>query len=271
MQKILQNLYVEEKFMADEVKFERFYYKPTDKVLSISVLVNYDKKYGDIGSYKNNIYCPECHVCPLTYVKKLPHPYLKTKNKCRHSEDPKCSYSFEEAKNNIVIKYYGSLTDQQIQSKLESMMRSLFNVNLNANNSPRQNNNNSNDFLIPPTSDKNNIIVQKRLRTKSLNTWLDQSELKDKIYLFYGKVRLREHEFTSKKNNVTYYSLQILTKNVKGEFKVRTSIFRGKIKDNYAEAEDYYLVAIGHFEYTDNGWPEEIHLIKHGAFSIARV
>ncbi|MFV3011677.1 hypothetical protein ACLD43_08600 [Clostridium botulinum] len=105
-------------------------------------------------------------------------------------------------------------------------------------------------MLIHETTD--NVDILRALRRKRLNGWIDESD-GDDFYVFYGKVKLKvvEKEKIGEKPEdlYKYYLIQIFTQNKTGEWKFRTSLYRGVVKDIIDENAIYNIVMIGHLDF----------------------
>ena len=77
------------------------------------------------------------------------------------------------------------------------------------------------------------------------------------MHVFYGEVKLSVQEKTGKNANeqeYTYYILKIRIKNKEGEWKERTSIYRGNVKDNIDESKIYQIAMIGNLNFGSEWW-----------------
>ena len=70
-------------------------------------------------------------------------------------------------------------------------------------------------------------------------------------YLLIYRLKVIEKEKNSDdpKKTYKYYLLQIYTQNKKGEWKFRTSLYRGNMRDLVNEEVMYNIVMIGHLDF----------------------
>ena len=105
-------------------------------------------------------------------------------------------------------------------------------------------------MLIPERKDCETVL--RALQRKRLNVWIDESDDED-FCVFYGKVKLKviekEKNSDDPKKTYKYYLLQIYTQNKKGEWKFRTSLYRGNMRDLVNEEVMYNIVMIGHLDF----------------------
>ncbi|EQK42661.1 hypothetical protein C672_1605 [[Clostridium] bifermentans ATCC 638] len=239
---------------SKQKSFEEFYYSPKNNVFDIDIIEEYVNSHdGSYEPFRDRIFCPECQIAKLTFIHKTSRnrAHLKKIPSSYHEEG--CSYNYDYASKRTVKKYIDSLKENEIQDKLNTMMNQLFRLNKkkidfgeNINESGLMNKSH-----MTITESKNNEIVLRALRRKRLNTWIDESDGTD-IYVFYGKVRLKVVE--KEKEDYKYYLLQISTLNKNKEWKFRTNLYRGSIKDIVDENTTYYIVIIGNLEFNYKPW-----------------
>lgn len=159
-----------------------------------------------------------------------------------------CSYNYEYASNKLTKEYISSLSDNQINDKLESVLNSILRRKKGDSTIKEMMSLSNNPFLIEDkinySKSKNKVIPR-----KSLNTWIDKSE-DNKIYLFYGRVKLEVEEINGK----GYYNLLIKVRKNKG-WKKKIKVFRAKMKDNIDIDIIYDIAIFGHVEFY-NGYPQ---------------
>lgn len=105
----------------------------------------------------------------------------------------------------------------------------------------------------------------KALRRKRIAGWIDESDGTD-LHVFYGRVKLSVEEKTGinkDEEKYSYYLLTLKTQNKNGEWKYRTSIYRGGVKDGVDEAKVYQIAVIGNLNFTYKWW--RIDLINRNA------
>lgn len=242
--------------MADKPKsFEEFYFSIKDDTLDINIVADYaDSHKGNIGEFDGNMFCPECKKAELSFVHRTSkrRAHLRRNRSSKHKDG--CSYNYDYASKRTVKKYVDSLSYDEIQDKLSSIMNMLCNKHKKKSGGSEANVDLpvkvQNPMLIHETT--NNVDILRALRRKRLNAWIDKSD-GDDFYVFYAKVKLKivEKEKTGKKqeDSYKYYLLQIFTHNKKGEWKFRTSLYRGIIKDVIDENTIYTIVMIGHLDF----------------------
>ena len=242
--------------MTDKPKsFEEFYYLSEDRNCDIDVVEEYVvKNNGNIGKYEGNMYCPECREAVLAFWRKTSkkRAHLKRIPSSKHEET--CSYNYEYASSKRVKEYVDSLTYNEIQDKLNSILNMLckkHRTNIEKDTGDDGKNvKEQNPMLIVERKENTNVL--RALRRKRLNAWIDKSDGED-FAVFYGKVKLDVREKTKESEDTgetfTYYLLEIFTKNKKGEWKYRTKIYRGSVKDEVKKDAVYNIVIIGHLDF----------------------
>ena len=250
--------------MAEKPKsFEEFYFEPRKEILDIDEVINCaEKNDGEIGKYEGNMFCPECQRAKLFFVNKSStrRAHLKKYPSENHAEE--CSYNYDYASKRIIKKFIDSLNYNQIQDRLNSIMKMLNRKQVTSGESSTGGGTSvhkkNNPMLI--VEERENTVY-KALRRKKLNAWIDESDGQE-LCVFYGKVKLKVDERIKKCDEVEietlvtpdiardkYYLLQIYTKNKKGEWKFRTNIYRGKKKDIVDESKVYNIVLIGNLDF----------------------
>lgn len=242
--------------MANKPKsFEEFYYLTEDRICDIDIVEEYvTANDGNIGKFAGNMLCPECKEAILAFWRKTSErrAHLKRIPSSKHKDE--CSYNYEYAPSKKVKMYVDSLTYNEIQDKLNSILNMLCNQhranNKNLKNIDKNNYRTQNPMLISERKESTDIL--RALRRKRLNAWIDESDGKD-FTVFYGKVKLDIYEKTKKDENTgelyTIYFLKIFTKNRQGKWIYRTSIYRGNMKDNIKKDAIYNIVIIGHLDF----------------------
>ncbi len=242
--------------MAEKPKsFEEFYSKHKDDVLDIDIVADYsDTHDGDIGVYLGDMFCPECRQAELSFVHKTSkrRAHLRRTKNSTHETD--CSYNYEYASKKTINQYVDSLNYEEIQDKLNSIMNMLCRNHTKTKKTSKKADDSmhkiNNPMLIHEQMENGDVL--RALRRKKLNGWIDESDGED-FCVLYGKVRLkvveREKKDESKDSTYHYYLLYIYTQNKKGEWKFRTSLYRGNIRDLIDENTIYNIVMIGHLEF----------------------
>jgi len=238
--------------MDDKPKsFEEFYYLTYDKVCDIDVVEEYvAKNNGKIGEFEGNMFCPECREAILMFSRRTSkrRAYLKRIPLSKHTE--MCSYNYEYASSKRVKEYVDSLTYHEIQDKLNSILNMLCKQHRlkveKGDSDEGDNTNKQSPMLIAERKESTHVL--RVLRRKRLNAWIDKSDGED-FAVFYGKVKLGIREKTKVNEDTgesyTFYFLEIYTQNKQGEWKYRTNIYRGSIKDEIQKDIIYNIVIIG--------------------------
>lgn len=254
--------------------FEEFFYLPKEDVYNIRIVKEYaDKHDGDISPYRGAMRCPECRSAALLFVPEtsMRRAYLRATKLEAHLEN--CSFNYEYASRRSIKEYVDSLPYHQVQDKLNSMMNMLCKTNVekkedsNTLNTVKKVENHP--MLIPEK--KRETTSLKALRRKSLAGWIDKTDGTD-LYTFYGKVKLSVEEKRKSDNEekeYSYYLLKLRTKNKKGEWKYRTSIYRGGKKDDIDEEKVYHIVLIGNLNFKYRWW--KIDLVHRNALKFREV
>lgn len=251
--------------MGNKVKsFESFLFLGDRQIHLINDIEEYANNHnGEISYYDGRIFCPECNKAELSFVHKTNLKRAHLRRKARSSHDEDCSYNYEYANRKTVKEYLDSLSKDQIEDKLQSMMNMLFKSKNNNKESNREKilcNNMKNPFVIINTNGKNKLNT---IRRKSLNTWIDSSD-STQLSVFYGRVKLKSEERTKKNKDEKYNLLKIYTYSRKnGEWVYRTSIYRGNIKDTVSYDKEYYISMIGNLDFSYKYW--SIKLYKNNA------
>lgn len=255
--------------MADKPKsFEDFFYTETNCICNIEIVSDYaDKHERDYTLYKGFMLCPECQKAKLTFVRKssIRRAHLKKIPSSNHLED--CSYNYEYASKRLIKKYVDDLNYNQVQDRLNAIMNMLCSNKQKKESSPSnggvKNTAYSNPLLIPYVVKESTNL--KALRRKRLAGWIDESDGTD-LHIFYGKVKLSVEEkmrINKEGEEYSYYLLNIKTKNKNGEWKYRTSIYRGKVKNIVDEVKTYQIAMIGNLNFNYKWW--KIDLINRNA------
>lgn len=251
--------------MGNKVKsFESFLFLEDGQIHLINDIEEYANNHnGVISYYDGKIFCPECNKAELSFVHKtnLKRAYLRRKTNSSHDEG--CSYNYEYANRRTVKEYVDSLSYEQIEDKLQSMLNILFKSKNNNKESNREKmlcNKMKNPFVIINTNEENKLNT---IRRKSLNTWIDSSDSTE-LSVFYGRVKLKSEERTKKGKDKKYNLLKIYTYSRKSrEWVWRTNIYRGNIKDKVNYNKEYYISMIGNLDFSYKYW--KIKLFKYNA------
>lgn len=235
--------------------FEDFYYLKEDRTCGIDEIDKYvTANNGNIGKFEGNMLCPECRKAVLAFWRRTSkrRAHLKRIPSSKHGDG--CTYNYKYASSKRVKEYVDSLTYNEIQDKLNSILNMLCKQQrpkIEKGDSSDENNIlKQNPMLI--VEKKGNTNILRALRRKRLNGWIDKSDGED-FAVFYGKVKLDICEKT-KINKTTgesyaFYFLRIFTQNKKGKWNYRTDIYRGGIKDEIKKDIIYNIVIIGRLDF----------------------
>jgi hypothetical protein len=236
--------------MADKPKsFEEFYYRAINDTYNIEKVIEFsDLNNQNIGKFEGEMFCPECRQAELYFVHRTSkrRAHLRRCPTTRHEKE--CSYNYEYATKKHVQEFIDSLSYDEVQDKLNSIINMLCREPQNSKGSdgkPTIRKPKVNPMLIPVKKKENNIF--KSLRRKRLNTWIDEAD-SNELLVFYGKVKLKvaeKEKLVEGQEAYNYYVLEVYNPDNKGGWKFRTSLYRGKNKDVINEDDIYYIAIIG--------------------------
>ena len=227
-QDVLRNLsYI---FLVFKI-FIDFYSKQKNDTFSIDDAVR-DSYEGN--KFRNDMFCPECRQAQLTLVAETSkhRAYLKRIPSSSHQQG--CSFIYKYVTNRVIIKkYIDSLTKEQLQDKLDSIMRLLCKPQLIHDNLEATNANDKNikvsPMLIPVNEQHVNNL--NALRRKKIGSYIDKLD-EGVVYVFYGTVRLemncieKKDPYTKEEYKMSFLNVYSLNKN--NEWKKRASLYQGK-------------------------------------------
>jgi len=253
--------------MANNKKiFIDFYSKQKNDTFSIDDAVR-DSYEGN--KFRNDMFCPECRQAQLTLVAETSkhRAYLKRIPSSSHQQG--CSFIYKYVTNRVIIKkYIDSLTKEQLQDKLDSIMRLLCKPQLIHDNLEATNANDKNikvsPMLIPVNEQHVNNL--NALRRKKIGSYIDKLD-EGVVYVFYGTVRLemncieKKDPYTKEEYKMSFLNVYSLNKN--NEWKKRASLYQGKKSLHISENSLYYIVFMGYAEFK-NGYPN-IRLVNKDA------
>lgn len=232
------------------VSFEKFYYTEDKELYDLyTVQKEYEQNHGDISKYRGKMLCPECKKAELSFTHKSSNrcAYLSKIPSSDHAEG--CSFIHEYATYNEIKKFAKTLSNEQIQDRLEAALNQLLPKKAKESNGLSKESKN-NPFIIE-VDDKKEKNVRKSIPRKSIGSWFDKLDEK-KIFVFYGHVKLVNEAIETKKGK--YFKLIVKTKE-KNKWKKKTSIFRGITQDNVDEEKNYDIAVLGEIEFY-NGFPQ---------------
>lgn len=248
-------------------RIDEFYSRQKDDTFNIQIVADYAENHeGELGEFYGDMFCPECHQAKLSFVHKFSKRRAHFRRASKHEKN--CSYNYVYASKRTVTKYINSLSNEKIQDKLNSIMNMLCRDShmkkVNIDDAEKNTKKRENPMLIPEQNKKKTIL--RALRRKRLNGWIDESDGTD-LYVFFGKVKLevseKEKNSDDSPKGFKYNILNIYTQNKQGEWKFRTSLYRGEIKDFVKKDAVYHIVLIGNLEF--NHKPFRINLVNQNA------
>lgn len=249
--------------MSEYKHFDEFFSKKQNRNFDLSAAIENE------SIFRSDIFCPECREAQLTLVAKTHRhrAYLRRIPTSHHHRG--CSYNYEYANKKTTYDYIKSLNPEELQDKLESIMRLLCKPQLLHQSLSTKAKTTDVDIsaMLIPSSNKTNVL--KSLKRKKLGSYIDPSE-NNELYIFYGSVYFKISLVTkldSINKPYSIYFLNVLQKNSKNELKRKASFYLGnslKNLENIDEESLYYIVFIGYPVFS-NGYPE-IKLFNRDAF-----
>ena len=225
-------------------KFKEFYFTGDQRIHNLYELEKeYEQKSGDISSYRGRIFCPECRIAELAFTHKTSkkRAFLSTLPSSDHMAD--CSLKYESVSRKEIKDYVSNLGEEEMQDRLEAMLNRMLLREREENQIPANDvGDNPFTILVRKEGQPN---TRKCIPRKSLNSWFDKDE-ENNIFLFYGSVHLEVKEIETKWG--TRYKLIVKT-NQQGEWKTKTTIFRGENRDEIDQHQNYDLAIIGQLEF----------------------
>ena len=226
--------------------FDEFYSLKKNQICSIDEIINYSELHnGNIHPYDQDMYCPECKKAKLTFAHETSkrRAYLRTIPSSNHVSG--CSFNYEYASNKTIKTIVNSMTNDEINDRLNSIMNMLCkDMSVTNQHSNYDANESKNPMLIQCNTGK--VIKTKAFPRKSLNCWVDHNE---NIYAYYGKkVNLKVVEKHRESDDSIFYLLEIRTKNIKGEWNLKATIYRHKKPLDIDENALYNIAFIGFFD-----------------------
>lgn len=171
-------------FIMQYNKFESFFYE--NNIFYLEDNLTNDGKL-PISFNRDALFCPECKSARLKFTSATSqkNAFLSTWPGDTHT--PNCDYGFESASKKEICEYYMTLTDDQIQDKLEACMNHFFRLNTTAAHLESDNKIEDNPIILVNHETKKH----KRLLTRSLKSVvMRDDDMLDTPILFYGKVKL---------------------------------------------------------------------------------
>lgn len=229
-------------------QFDDFYFVKDGKIHTLDeVQERYEKNNGDISYFQGRMRCPECKEAILSFTRKTSsrREYLSKEPSSSHLDN--CSYNYNYASKKQIIEYVETMNDAQIQDKLESALNMLINretsTDININSQAQR----DNPLIIKSSNGGNSI--QRTIPRKSLSLWLDK-EYEGKVFIFYGKVKLKVEPFKE------FFRLLIYTKRKDETWGYKTKVFRGRFEDEIDENKEYDIAILGYLDFSYGRTPE---------------
>ena len=229
------------------VGFEAFYYTKDNQLHDLyEIQEEYERNNGDISKYRGYIFCPECKKAELSFTHRTlsRRAFLSKIPSSDHAED--CLFKNDYATNSEIRQFTNTLNDRQIQDRLESALNQLLPKKVKVDNDASDKI--KDHPLVIIKNDKKGSSIKKVIPRKSINCWFDKSE-ENNLFVFYGKVKLEIQEIETEKGK--FFRLIVKTKQ-KNQWKKKTSIFRGRTRDNIFEENIYDIAIIGEIEFYKN-------------------
>ena len=231
-------------------QFDDFYFVKDSQIHKLDeVQQHYEKNNCDISYYKGDIRCPECKEARLAFTHKTSkkREYLSKEPSSSHLDN--CSYNYDYASKKKIIEYVKTMSDNQIQDKLESALNILMNrdtsKDININSQAQR----DNPLTIKSSNGGNSI--QRTIPRMSLSMRLDE-EYEGKVFIFYGKVKLKVEPFKDKE----FFKLLIYTKRKDETWGYKTKVFRRRFEDKIDETKEYDIAILGYLDFSHGSTPE---------------
>lgn len=229
-------------------QFDDFYFVKDGQIHKLDeVQAHYEKNNGDISYYKGDMRCPECKEARLAFTHKTSknREYLSKEPTSNHLDN--CSYNYDYASKKQIIEYVETMNDAQIQDKLESALNMLINREISTDSNINIQAQRDNPLIIKSSNEGNSI--QRTIPGKSLSLWLDK-EYEGKVFIFYGKVKLKVEPFKE------FFRLLIYTKRKDETWGYKTKVFRRRFEDKIDETKEYDIAILGYLDFSHGHTPE---------------
>lgn len=186
-------------------KFDEFYFED-DKNYPDSVYWNsfdLDRKATE-GKYDNHMFCPLCHLAPITVAKGAERRYLKVDKTDMSKHDPECSYKLDEANKTETKEFYSNLDTIDIRNRLISCMNRMLKKKLRILGTGGENPSTKKESDIEFLNFKTKEQKKKYLPHKNLITKFDDTDL-DVQRIFYGECDISIRVFKVEDEIKRYY------------------------------------------------------------------
>ncbi|OXZ38053.1 hypothetical protein [Finegoldia magna] len=191
--------------------------------------------------------CPECKEAILSFTRKISRcrEYLSKEPSSSHLDN--CSYNYDYASKKQIIKYVETMNDNQIQDKIESVLNMLMNRDISTDININSQVQRDNPLIIKSFNGGDSI--QRTIPRKSISMGLDK-EYEGKVFIFYGKVKLKVEPFKE------FFILLIYTKRKDETWGYKTKVFRGRFEDKIDEDKEYDIAILGYLDFSYGSTPE---------------
>lgn len=191
-------------------KFDEFYFESDSKSYPDSVYWDsFDINRTETEEmYDNHMFCPLCHLAPITPAKGSERRYFKVDKTDMSKHNPECSYKLEEGTKTETKEFYSNLDTTDIKNRLISCMNRMLKKRLKPSNTV------SNNGGSTPKKDVEffNFITKKQkkkyLPHKNLLTKFSDDDLEVQK-IFYGEcdISIRAYKVG---NEIKKYYLKIM-------------------------------------------------------------
>lgn len=249
-------------------QYNDFYFINDGRIHTLGeVQERYEKNNGDISFFQGRMRCPECKEAILSFTHKTSRcrEYLSKEPSSSHLDN--CSYNYDYASKKQIIEYVETISEDQIQDRLESALNMLMNRDSSVDISIKSQTQGDNPLIIKSFNGGNSI--KRTIPRKSLSMWLDK-EYEDKVFIFYGKVKLKVEPVKQAEQEgrvepfEEFFKLLIYTKRRDGTWGYKTKVFRGRIEDKIDENKEYDIAILGYLDFSYGRTPE-IKMVKYNS------
>jgi hypothetical protein len=116
-------------------KFDEFYFENDKNYLDSVYWDSFDvDRAGTEEKYDKHMFCPLCHLAPITPAKGSERRYFKVDKTDMSKHKPECSYKLEEGTKTETKEFYGNLDTTDIKNRLISCMNRMLKKRLRPSN-----------------------------------------------------------------------------------------------------------------------------------------
>lgn len=187
-------------------KFDEFYFE-NDKNYPDSVYwdsFDLDRKAAE-EKYDNHMFCPLCHIAPITVAKGAERRYLKVDKTDMSKHNPECSYKLDEANKTETKEFYSDLDTADIRNRLISCMNRMLKkqsrilLGIDGKNACTKKESNIEFFNFKTKKQKKKYLPHKNLLVKFNDDDLDVQKI------FYGECDVSIRVFKVEDEIKRYY------------------------------------------------------------------